>query len=188
MMKDFGFKLFSKEANQMSDNLPDYVCHLDCFQNEIIPKDPQTYNHVLITVSGGSRLTHEGLNCIGEVKIFIDKGSSATINSLSSQGDAELKVNHGSTLTFHNLTCRNSLINVMYSSNLIIDKFTAAENANCEINVSFASSMNIKSGYDLPRPDISEIQGLVDFTSTGICKATIEKDNVKVDHFSRWEV
>lgn len=94
-------------------------------------------------------------------------------------GNATIECGHSSTIHIDKLKCKDATIDVKESSTVIIKHIELT--GTCTINVDHSSTLKIEAG------SVNIIKGIVTYSSTGICKAKIEKDHVKHEHASKWK-
>lgn len=127
------------------------------------------------TVSGASTF-HDGntLN-YGSANITVEGSSTAVFNGLVCTGDVTLNSEgqflFGSTLVIDTLKCKNATINLNTSSTIDIKNIQCS--GTVTINVHSSSTLRMRAG------SLNIVNGVVNQSSTGVCRATIKQNNVE---------
>lgn len=126
-------------------------------------------------------------------------GNTDIVNNPVDCLNADLSSSHSGTLEFKKITCeKNAMINVDHSATLVIDTLVCAS---ATINVSYSSRLHIgnlkcsgtvkihdsySSTLLIDKGEIDKTEGLVEYSSLGICYAKMKRDDVKVETASTW--
>jgi hypothetical protein len=121
----------------------------------------------------------------------VSSSHSATLNvtELHCEENAVISVDHSATLTIAKLICKNAKLNVSYSSLLRIVYIECS--GTLDIRDSYSSTIMIAAVGDPRFPErngskIGTATGLLQYTSTGVCYASIGIDSVRTESASTW--
>ena len=124
----------------------------------------------------------------------VSSSHSATlyVAELRCEENADISVDHSATLTIKKLICKNGKLNVSYSSTLNITHIECS--GTLDIQDSYSSTIMIAfdpygKDDDLARGSkIGTTTGLVQYSSSGVCHASIGQDGVRKEWSSTWIV
>ena len=112
------------------------------------------------------------------------------VAELRCEENAVISVDHSATLTIKKLICKNGKLNVSYSSTLNITHIECS--GTLDIQDSYSSTIRF-AVLDSHTPirngsKIGTTTGLVQYSSSGVCHASIGQDGVRKEWSSTWIV
>lgn len=135
------------------------------------------------TISDASTFTDGNTLKYTNATITVDKASTGVFAGLEVTNKVVLNCNgafvFGSTLVIDSLSCKDAEINTTTSSTIDIKNFNATGTVTVTVNDS--STLRIRAG------SLSIVKGTVKHASTGVCRASIEDDNVTTESASTWD-
>lgn len=135
------------------------------------------------TVEGASTFTDGNILEVDGATITVKGASTAVFAGLICSGTANLtclgNLVFGSTLVIDKLVCRDAIITVSTSSTVDIKNIEASGTVTVEVKDS--STLRLRDG------SVNVIKGDITSSSTGVCRATIKRDDVQTSSASTWD-
>jgi hypothetical protein len=135
------------------------------------------------TVEGASTFTDGNILEVDRATITVKESSTAVFAGLTCSGSANLTCEgtfiFGSTLVIDKLVCLDATITVSTSSTVDIKNIEAS--GTVTVVVKDASTLRLRAG------NINVINGNITTSSTGVCRATIKRDDVQTSSASTWD-
>ena len=134
-------------------------------------------------VQGSSTFTDGNMLKVDKANITVKESSTAVFAGLTCAGDLVINCEgsfvFGSTLVIDQLICGNATITCVTSSTVDIKNIQASGTVTLDVRDS--STVRIRAG------SVNVVTGQIASASTGVCRASIQKDDVQTSGASTWD-
>lgn len=128
--------------------------------------------------------------------VSCSESATLYVSELRCEENAVISVDHTANVTIGRLICKNGKLNVSYTSTLNIQYIECSgtldiqDSYSSTINIAVPDSIGVLLSPVIPPTSngshIGKTTGLVHYSSTGQCGASIERDEVNTEHLSTW--
>jgi hypothetical protein len=134
-------------------------------------------------VQGSSTFSDGNMLKVDKASITVKESSTAVFAGLTCAGDLVISCEgsfiFGSTLVIDQLICGNATISVTTSSTVDIKNIQSS--GTVTLHVKDSSTVRIRDG------SMNVVTGEIASASTGVCRATINRDDVQTSGASTWD-